>query len=284
MGKEYTKQHIVPSCYIANFGANGNEGRKSSIYYYLKEKGISGCGCAGDFPVEGNYYDIPELGENKKILELLFQKIETDLSDLLKELICSITFEKKDRKGCYVDYPLSKRQALSAQFAMQIQRTNLLRKQFEYIYDQLKAHVPCGSIPDYDKSDYKRLQNTQILSFDLAHFYANIFNDKKWVIIVNHTELPFLTSDNPLIAVNHGKNVHVSAASDDLTYYIPISPLFAIEMYPKSVKWNDLFCFDEYDVKNIALYNMYIERECTRMLFSNKDFGFIKELLDKELS
>lgn len=55
-------------------------------------------------------------------------------------------------------------------FAMQIQRTNLLRKQFEYIYDQLKAHVPCGSIPDYDKSDYKRLQNTQILSFDLAHF------------------------------------------------------------------------------------------------------------------
>lgn len=145
----------------------------------LKEKGISGCGCAGDFPVEGNYYDIPELGENKKILELLFQKIETDLSDLLKELICSITFEKKDRKGCYVDYPLSKRQALSAQFAMQIQRTNLLRKQFEYIYDQLKAHVPCGSIPDYDKSDYKRLQNTQILSFDLAHFYANIFNDKK---------------------------------------------------------------------------------------------------------
>lgn len=284
MGKEYTKRHIVPSCYIANFGANGNEGRKSSIYYYLKEKGISGCGCAGDFPVEGNYYDIPELGENKKILELLFQKIETDLSDLLKELICSITFEKKDRKGCYVDYPLSKRQALSAQFAMQIQRTNLLRKQFEYIYDQLKAHVPCGSIPDYDKSDYKRLQNTQILSFDLAHFYANIFNDKKWVIIVNHTELPFLTSDNPLIAINYGKNVHVSAASDDLTYYIPISPLFAIEMYHKSVKWNDLFCFDEYDVKNIVLYNMYIERECTRMLFSNKDFGFIKELLDKELS
>jgi len=55
-------------------------------------------------------------------------------------------------------------------------------------------------------------------------------------------------------------------------------------MYPKSVKWNDLFCFDEYDVKNIALYNMNIERECTRMLFSNKDFGFIKELLDKELS
>ena len=284
MGKEYTKQHIVPACYIANFGVNGNEGRKSSIYYYIKEKGVSGCGCAGDFPVEGNYYDIPELGENKNILELLFQKIETDLSNLLKELICSITFEKKDRKGCYVDYPLSKRQALSAQFAMQIQRTNLLRKQFEYIYDQLKAHVPCSSIPDYDKSDFKRLQNTQILSFDLAHFYANIFNDKKWVIIVNHTELPFLTSDNPVIAINHSKNVHVSAASDDLTYYIPISPLFAIEMYPKSVKWNDLFCFDEYDVKNIALYNMYIERECTRMLFYNKDFGFIKELLDKELS
>ncbi len=118
MGKEYTKQHIVPACYIANFGANGNEGRKRSVYYYIKEKGISGCGCAGDFLFESNYYDILELGENKKILEILFQKIETDLSDLLKELIGSIVFEKQERNGSYVDYPLSRRHALSAQFAM----------------------------------------------------------------------------------------------------------------------------------------------------------------------
>ncbi len=38
MAKEYTKQHIVPACHIANFGTNGNEGRKSSIYCHIKEK------------------------------------------------------------------------------------------------------------------------------------------------------------------------------------------------------------------------------------------------------
>lgn len=27
MSKEYIKQHIVPACYLANFGANGNKGR-----------------------------------------------------------------------------------------------------------------------------------------------------------------------------------------------------------------------------------------------------------------
>ncbi|MDE5830460.1 MAG: DUF4238 domain-containing protein [Clostridia bacterium] len=237
--------------------------KEGKARYIIRNKGISGCGCAGDFPVESNYYDISELGENKKILEILFQKIETDLSSLLKELISSITFDKKNRNGGNVDYPLSKRQALSAQFAMQIQRTNLLRKQFEYIYEQLKSGTPYGSIPDYNKNDFKRLQNIQILSFDLAHFYANMFNDKKWVVLVNHTELPFLTSDNPIIAINHCKNEHISVASDDLTYYIPISPIFAIEMYPKSVKWNDLFYFDIFDVWSIAIYNLHIEQECS---------------------
>lgn len=281
MGKEYTKQHIVPSCYIANFGANGNEGRKSTIYYYLKEKGVFGYGRADDFPVESNFYDIPELGEDNKILELFFNKIETEFSDLLKELISSMIFDKKDRDAEYVEYPLSKRRKLSAQFAILIQRTNALREDLKYVYEQLKAAFPNGSIPDYSKNDFKRLQNTQILSFELSHFYANMFNDKKWAILVNHTKLPFLTSDNPLIAINHSKEIHISAASDDLTYYIPISPLFAIEMYPISVKWNDLFYFDVFDETNIAIYNMCIEQQCTRMLFSNTDFDVIKKCVKK---
>lgn len=101
-----------------------------------------------------------------------------------------------------------------------------------------------------------------------------MFADKKWAVLVNHTDLPFWTSDNPLITINHGDQEHVSAASDDLTYYIPISPTIAIEMYPKSVNWNDLTYFDLYDERFISNYNMCIERECTRMVFSNKEFRF----------
>lgn len=115
----------------------------------------------------------------------------------------------------------------------------------------------------------------------MANFYANLFDNKKWVILVNHTDLPFITSDNPLISINHSKEKHLSAASDKLTYYIPISPTYAIEMYPKSVKWNDLFYFDLFNECNIAIYNRYIEQGCTRMLFSNKDFNYIKELIEK---
>lgn len=283
MAKEYTKQHIVPACYMANFGISGNQGRKSKIHYYIVKKRISGCGVVNDFPVETNYYDIPELGDNKKIIELLFQKIESDLSELLKELIDSIIIDKNNRTSLTVDYPLNKRQELSAQFAIQLQRTHFLRNHFKYIYDQIKAGAPvsCYPIPEYGKDDFKRLQNTQIISFRLANCYANLFDDKKWAILVNHTNLPFITSDNPLISINHSKEKHLSAASDKLTYYIPISPMYAIEMYPKSVKWNDLFYFDLFNERNIAIYNRYIEQGCTRMLFSNKDFNYIKELIKK---
>lgn len=284
MSKEYIKQHIVPACYLANFGANGNKGRKSKIYYYIRDKGISGCGCAGDFPVERNFYDIPELGENEKILELFFQKIEPDYSELLKEFIRSISFDTNTRNGLCVDFPLNKRDELNAQFSVQIQRTRSLGKHFKHIYTQLKSAKLNYNIPGYGEDDFRRLQNQQILSFDLANFYANMFNDRKWIVLVNHTELPFLTSDNPVISIDRGNNEHFAAASDDLTYYIPISPLFAIEMYPKSIQRNDLSYFDIYDTNQIVYYNSQIVQKCAIVLFSNKNFGSIKMFKTGELS
>lgn len=274
MGKDYTKQHIVPACYLANFGINGNEGRKSKVFYLIKDNHVSGCGSVGNFPVERGFYDISEFGEYEKVLEIFFQKIETDYSDLLKKLINSIVYDSANRTGNCVDYPISKRSELGAQFALQIQRTNMQRNQILSIYEQLCAGLPYISLPRYDKDDFKRIHNKQILALDLANFYANMFADKKWAVLVNHTDLPFWTSDNPLITINHGDQEHVSAASDDLTYYIPISPTIAIEMYPKSVNWNDLTYFDLYDERFISNYNMCIERECTRMVFSNKEFRF----------
>ncbi|MDE6480276.1 MAG: DUF4238 domain-containing protein, partial [Muribaculaceae bacterium] len=103
MAKEYIRQHIVPACYLANFGINGNQGRKTKIYYYLEEKNISGLGTVDDFPIEKNFYDISELGENEKILELFFQKIENEYSELLKELICNICFERDNRTSLTVN-------------------------------------------------------------------------------------------------------------------------------------------------------------------------------------
>lgn len=279
MAKEYIRQHIVPACYLANFGINGNQGRKTKIYYHLEGKNISGLGTVDDFPTERNFYDISELGENEKILELFFQKIENEYSELLKELICTICFERDNRTSLTVNYSEENKNKLCAQFAMQIERTHQLRNDFKSIYEQLKSSAPWYQFPEYGKDDFKRLQNTQILSFDMANLYANIFKDKKWIILVNHTDIPFFTSDNPIISINHGKEKSVSVASDDLTYYIPISPLYAIEMYPKTVKWNDLCYFDIFYQNYINVYNYYIEKACTRMIFSNKDFNVIKNLL-----
>lgn len=274
MGKDYTKQHIVPACYLANFGKNGNEGRRSKVYYYIKDRCVSGCGSVEKFPVENGFYDIPELGEKEKALEFFFQKIETQLSDLLKNLLNFVVYEKVDRSGDRVYYEPSMRAELCGQFALLIQRTDMQRKQIQSIYEQLCEGFPFIPVPAYDKEDFKRLHNNQILDLNQANFYANMFENTKWAVLVNHTDLPFWTSDNPIISINHGTQEHISATSDHLTYYIPISPKFSIEMYPKSVNWNDLAYFDLYDERIIANYNKYIEKECTRMVFSNKEFRF----------
>ncbi|MBD5631736.1 MAG: DUF4238 domain-containing protein, partial [Clostridia bacterium] len=208
---------------------------------------------------------------NKNIIEKAFSQIEGDYSCLLKELI-SLNLDFVHRKSKTLLLPIDKKERLAFHFALQIERTKEFRKVFENAYYTLTSHFSNINFPKYGKKDYKRIHNSVIMEGRMANFYANLLTDRKWIFLVNHTNTPFITSDNPCIQIYHVNEIKepISPVSDKVTFYIPISPILAIEIYDKKIKCDDLSYFDVFKKDNIKWYNLNIKCQCTMFLFSNE--------------
>lgn len=283
MGNKDTVKHshTVPAAYLANFGIDGNKSRDSMFYFYNVQENKTDTEKVGNIPVINHFYDINELGEQKQIIEKFFgNKIEGELATLLRVLLGTIIIDPQ-RRDCS-SLQIEKEQ-LSAQFALLITRTEAFRDYYKDIYQQIKDGFPYADIPQYSKTDFQRIHTSEILDFGMSNFYANLFSDWHWVFIINHTELPFITSDNPVIRIDHSKktNEPISAASPEVTYFVPLSPTVAVEIFHKDILKNDLAFFDIYQIKNIASYNKEIIKNCSRFLFSNKSFEALKCARDK---
>ena len=280
--KDTTKHsHTVPVAYLANFGIAGNKKRDSMVYFYNVQDNKTDKAKVGKFPMINHFYDIKELGGQKQIIEKFFgDKIEGELATLLRVLLGTIIIDPQ-RRDCS-SLQLEKEQ-LSAQFALLITRTEAFRDYYKDIYQQIKDGFPYADIPQYSKTDFQRIHTSEILDFGMSNFYANLFSDWHWAFIINHTELPFITSDNPVIRIDHSKktNEPISAVSPEVTYFVPLSPTVAVEIFHTDILKNDLAFFDIYQIKSIASYNKEIIKNCSRFLFSNKSFEALKCARDK---
>ena len=280
---ETKHQHLVPVCYLANFGINGNEGRNSTVFYcdafdsssYENPRIIS----VNKFPVENCFYDIPLLDTNKKLLEEFFCQIEGEYSEQLK-LILQYVVAKREKTDALRILSTPDKNKLAMQFALQIVRTRVFRNHYQRIYDTLSHAFLYADIPKYEKADFQRLHTNELLDFKMANFYANLLSDRNWVFLINHTDLPFFTSDNPAIFINNSrKNVqNLSPASPETTFFIPLSPQIAIELYSKSILKEAEKFFDIYKRETVRWYNMNLKINSARFMMSNqKDFSCLAE-------
>ena len=277
MGNKDTVKHshTVPAAYLANFGIDGNKSRDSMFYFYNVQENKTDTEKVGNIPVINHFYDINELGEQKQIIEKMFSQIEGELATLLRVLLDTIIIDPQHRDCSSLQI---EKEQLSAQFALLITRTEAFRDYYKDIYQQIKDGFPYADIPQYSKTDFQRIHTSEILDFGMSNFYANLFSDWHWVFIINHTELTFITSDNPVIRIDHSKktNKPISAVSPEVTYFVPLSPTVAVEILHKDILKKDLVLFDVYQIKNVASYNKEIIKNCTRFLFSNKSFEALK--------
>ena len=277
MGNKDTVKHshTVPAAYLANFGIDGNKSRDSMFYFYNVQENKTDTEKVGNIPVINHFYDINELGEQKQIIEKMFSQIEGELATLLRVLLDTIIIDPQHRDCSSLQI---EKEQLSAQFALLITRTEAFRDYYKDIYQQIKDGFPYADIPQYSKTDFQRIHTSEILDFGMSNFYANLFSDWHWVFIINHTELTFITSDNPVIRIDHSKktNEPISAVSPEVTYFVPLSPTVAVEIFHKDILKKDLVLFDVYQIKNVASYNKEIIKNCTRFLFSNKSFEALK--------
>lgn len=274
--EEVVHQHTVPVCYLANFGVDGNKGRKSKIYFFNVVDRKYGLASVEKMPVENCFYDIEELGEDKQIIENLLGEVEGNFAELLRKILGSVIIDEKERTENKISLTDSERKQLSFQLAMQITRSRDFRNYFENFYLELKnSFNGFVEIPEYTKDDFQRWHTTDILSFRSSKFYTNLLDDRHVLLLINHTDVPFITSDNPVIEIDNRKvqDQPISPASKEITFFFPLSPDVAIEVFHKELLKEDLLCLDIYCEKIIATYNYNLINNATRFLFSDKNLN-----------
>ena len=274
MVSEPKRQHTVPVSYLQNWSNSKNQSRKKSkICVHDVNDGRSFITSVNKYPTEKYFYDIPELGEGKQLLEKFFSIMEGQYAALLlKVLQCVESWLSMQSKKRPI-ISLEDKNELAAMFAMQIVRTQDYRIFYQYVYAKLKEGFPWANLPTYTSSDFQRLHTTEIMSFRQANFYTNLLSDRNWMILINHSDISFFTSDNPGIFINHSTNLSepISPATPEVTFYMPLSPKVAVELYHKSILKIPEICIPIDYSGIIRGYNRNLCRECTRFMFSNKN-------------
>ncbi len=280
-GNKGKGQHYVPACYLANFGTDGNKGRNSKVYFINKRELKLNCSNVESFPKENCFYDVDAPEEKKHVVDDMYTRMEGEYSTLLKKLISLVVLEPSERMDQKVMLTKDDKGVLAAYLSMQITRTRAFRDRIQGIYQQIKDGFPWVPIPSYTDKDYRRVHIRVLLESNSMHFFANMFEDRNWVFYINHTDVPFFTSDNPIIAIDYDAHHRSpkSAAHPMLGYYFPLTPQIAIGFFDKKKVFCDMCYMDIYKEEDIVGYNGELLRQSTRFVFSDTDFRTIKCLM-----
>ncbi|HDX9688660.1 TPA: DUF4238 domain-containing protein [Bacillus thuringiensis] len=268
--KQVTRnQHIIPQVWLRNFAI------KENVFVYdTKKKESMGPRNIEKIGHRPYFYDFPnEVLEHikfsgikdwgKQYVEQTFlqQTAENKLGSLFNKLLNKpwaiinnnwITNEEKDE--------------LSTQFAIQFFRTETLPQ-------LLTRSIMAINEYDEDKKEYiekyKSFFQFYYMSSEKLETIANLFLEKNWTIFYNHTDIPFYTSDNPIVIQTEVKFNNIC---------IPISSKLLIVLYDKRIEEisdNKVFHPLECQVKE---FNSLQIQQCGWQVFSEKDnFDWIKD-------
>ena len=237
------------------------------------------------------------LGDPKVIEKKHFVKLEGIYSSLLKSLI------KKSYNGsswviqnCYA---LSEEEKvhLALFIAIQFIRTKRFRDTLsdmvagaaQVLAYKSQLHVedalPKEAFEVKANPEFIKLQHSSmILNPEMSIQIAEILCSHTWVMCVNKTQIPFITSDDPVVRIPHKIDPYISHAgfaSEEIEIVFPISPTLMLCMGDSNTYGHclqDRRFIEISDPEQVEYYNMYQVFNSYRCVFSaSHDFASIKK-------
>lgn len=282
-------QHYVPQFYLKNFSNKNKKEYITTCYDIENNK---------SYPsnirkiAEGkNFYT-----KNSHKIEEKFNIIETKASKIINNIA-------KHKKIKYLNN-MDNRIDLATFLALQDIRTNETRKTFqeqnkkicEYL-DKYELEGDMSKFREFVDEDNIRLFHLDFINQDQGK-YISLFLLKKWSLIYNKTDTPFLTSDNPLVKFN--PNGKIGLLCDHIHIFFPITSKLCLCLLDP-YNYSNYEKIKEYDTTNemlnnttkvstskiksdekIDLINRHQIQYATKHIFSkNNQNDYITNLIDK---
>ena len=318
------KEHYVPRCYLKNF-ANKNK----RIYVFDKRLGRCRNQKITEIAAENHFYDmdINELVNMKEFDALKRKELKTELMKNLnaktwEEAVAKFDTQYMEKHMSGIEYHFEKllkkiiddvrsgnvvslsdeeKIEMSLYIAIQYQRTQTIRNDFEEMimgtinvlankespfegqimlenesYNILKKYIKCLHL--MTMSDGTTI--TEI---------ANILYNHIWTFHVNKTNIPFYTSDSPVVPIPHYSNHYMSYSgleSPGIEVVFPISSNILLSMHDKNDERNKNKIDKETDFMTeedyVKFYNDYQVSYSNRCVFSvSDDFKTLEQLFSK---
>lgn len=306
--KKKKRQHFVPQLHLKHFsnGKKSHGKRNSYVYFYDKQSEIQGKKNITHAAMENYFYGNDFVG----------QTIENSLS----------IFESNINKHVYIDLISSEDpimfeflgyRGLFAQFvALQFVRTKDHREDIKVMHKLLKAKILEGGkkfadedlgrqVQEMDSDTFVKEMQLRFFLPENVKYFANIFANKKWVLLINNTPIPFWTSDNPIARFNPfdlDPYSNMGLLSMGIQIYFPLSTKLCLCMLDPEIyrTYNEMERIDLLSIKlnimqvdtvfincimDVLFINSLQVKECYRELYSKfDDFELAKGMVKADPS
>lgn len=287
-------QHFVPQLYLRRFQSDERPG---FIYAYDKIKGAVFSPNIANIAHEKFFHDfaprfIEPDDDPQQVEHFLRDHVEPAFASALRFIDATVekygvSDDHKVLLGFYTLYQCFRTSAFRNSFV------NLFQDGSEEIKNYAEQNDFPGEIPDLSRideftEDEASLWHAYILCDPPAVMeYSKPLQKHIMVIGVNDTDVPFWTSDNPVVSICHDPTSPIwgglAAAGTEILY--PLSKRLMLHMYERSYfsdKANvDGLCIS-HDVETVNYCNAQQVSQCSRQVYSpTKDFDLIEEIRAK---
>lgn len=223
-------QHYVPQFYLKKFATNNDDPK--SLYCYDKGRNKTFKSSIRQIAAENYFYD--EAKNPKSDVEEKLASLEQGFSTAYNKLI-----EKKSSSLLSI----SERETVASFIAMQKVRSPEFRKLLDDVAKELGELRSRGELPtelihlinDFDGKDFFKSRHRRLLLNEegIIKNMSSCLLQLRWIVRINKTQIPFWTSDNPVIFENPldpEKHFVPNPSVLGIIVFFPLTPSIALEL------------------------------------------------------
>lgn len=182
------------------------------------------------------------------------------------------------------------RRVVSYFVATQFVRTEEIRTVVRDMIASIKDSLAGENLSDEFRKQIEESQaesnirDIHLSLLEMVPWIAGTLMEKKWIVIVNKTVMPFWTSDHP---VNLRNEIQPPGAASfgiglpEIQVYLPLSPTLSLLICDSRYYMYEPDKFVARDMINIVFQNDWQLRQATQFLFSNKDdFSLARRIIE----